>query len=121
VLARVPFRKYLTAKAVINAIIGGLAAVLPLVLMYIISSALTTAPLNHPSVDTMALRPHLGFFRAIYFNQPDGFIWMIIGIVFIVGAVFASLGLGASLIINNLVFLFLHTNDFISSSVALNY
>lgn len=101
VLARVPFRKYLKAKAIINAIIGGLAAVLPLVLMYIISSSLTNTPLNHPSVDAMALRPYEGFFRDMYFNHPDGFIWMILGITFVIGATFASLGLGASLLINN--------------------
>jgi len=101
VLARVPFRKYLNAKAIVNAIIGGSAAVLPLILMYIISSSLTTTPLNHPSVDAMALRPHEGFLRELYFNHPDGFIWMILGMVFIVGAAFSSLGLGASLLINN--------------------
>ena len=101
VLARVSFRKYLNAKAIINAMIGGLAAVLPLVLMYIISSSLTTTPLNHQSVDAMALRPHEGFLREMYFNHPDGFLWMILGMVFIVGATFASLGLGASLLVNN--------------------
>ena len=101
VLARTSYRKYLRSKAIVNALVGGLAAILPLVLMYLITSIFTTAPLNHPSVDAMALRPATGFLREIYFNNPDGFIWMILGLVFVVGAAFASLGLAASLLINN--------------------
>lgn len=104
VLARTPYRKYLKAKAVVNALVGGLVAVMPLLLTYLLSSLLTGNPLNHPSVDQMALRPYSGFLRELYFNQPDGFIWLVLGLCFLIGASSASLGLAASLLVNNRFF-----------------
>ena len=100
-IARVPFRKLMSAKVCINAIIGGLAASLPLGGLYLITTFFTKAPLNHPSVDQMALRPSHGLLRDFYMSSPDGFIVAVIAMVFLMGAVFATLGLASSLAINN--------------------
>ncbi len=103
-LARCSYRRVLQAKLVSNALSGAVAVTLPLLILYGLVNFLlprTQYPLNHPALEQYAVRPYEGLLRAVYLQNPDGFIFMVIGLVFLMGATYATFGLSISLLVNN--------------------
>ena len=100
-LARAPYGVYLRAKTLVNALAGGTAAALPLLFLYPLTSFLTKAPLNHPEIDAITLRPTSPIIFDLYSKQPDLFIVFLISVIFLMGASLATLGLSVSVLINH--------------------
>lgn len=100
-LARAPYSAYLRAKTLVNALAGGTAAALPLLLLYALTSFLTKAPLNHPEINEVTLRPTGPPIFDLYSKRPDLFIVFLIGVIFLMGASLATLGLSVSTLINH--------------------
>lgn len=95
------FGKVISAKFLANSFAGGLAASIPLVLLYAFTSLTNHNPLNHPIFNTIFARPYeIAEVTQLYNNSPDFFILLVIAVVFIVAAIFASLGMASTLLVN---------------------
>ena len=69
------FGKIIPAKFLANALAGGLAASIPLVLLYAFTSLTNHNPLNHPIFNTIFARPYeIAEVTQLYHNSPDLFI-----------------------------------------------
>jgi hypothetical protein len=99
---RAHYKSILGAKFFANAIAGALASVLPLLLLYSILTLTNHNPLNHPALNSIEGRPYeMAELVQLYKTLPDVFILIVSGTVFISGALFASLGMASTLLINH--------------------
>ena len=108
-LARANYKKVIWAKVAANALAGGVSASLPMILLYGVTRILlpvTTHPLNAPIIDQYAVRPYDGFLRMIFMQNPHWFVIIVISLVFLVGAIYATFGLSSSFLVNNRFFAF---------------
>ena len=96
------YKPLLWSKVVANALAGGTAGALPLAGLYLLTSLTNPKPINHPALDLIFGRPYESEFLAnLYRTSPDLFILIVLLAVFIMGALFASLGMAVTLAMNN--------------------
>ncbi|MCZ2096248.1 MAG: hypothetical protein LC121_08295 [Anaerolineae bacterium] len=93
ILIRCTYRRYLLSKLTVNSIAGGLAVALPLGIIFAASHLFFTTGLA-PFYESR-LRP-VGPASSIYWEYPALFILFLIGVGFVFGAVYATLGLSIS-------------------------
>jgi len=93
VLMRASYRRYLLTKLVTNLLAGGLALALPLALFFLLSHFFFATDL--PSMQEARMHP-TGPASSIYWEQPALFIFFLIAVAFVFGAVYATLGLAIS-------------------------
>jgi hypothetical protein len=109
ILSRTSFRKYITSKFLANLLAGGISIALPLLLGYGVINifylrGLTPLPVSasegwiNPS---LAWAEGRGPFGYLYRTKPDLYIFSLIGIAFLWGATYATLGMALSLFIRN--------------------
>ncbi|MGB4595568.1 MAG: hypothetical protein WBI14_06645 [Anaerolineaceae bacterium] len=92
----------LSAKFSANAIAGALAGVIPLLLLYLITIMTNHNPLNHPALNMVDGRPYeMEQLVTLYRTAPDVFILLVVAVVFVMGAIFASLGMASTLLVNH--------------------
>lgn len=101
ILARSNYKSYAWAKIVANGIAGGVAAGLPMAISYGLLSLFNKNPLNHPALNTIYLRPQEGILGELFREHPNLFFLAVIGAIFLMGFLWATFGLSASLVINN--------------------
>lgn len=101
ILAREGFGRIMRAKVLANGIAGAMAVSLPLIFSYGLLSLSNRNPLYHPTLNHFYLRPQEGFLGVLFRDQPNMFFLAVIGAVFLMGFLWASFGLSASLIVNN--------------------
>lgn len=97
VLIRTNFKTYFKNKLLINALAGGLAASIPLILLFLISNILF--PANIPN--TRFNYYPSGAFSQIYKQIPAIYIFIIILMNFLFGALYSTIGLGFSVLLKN--------------------
>lgn len=90
ILMRCRYRRYVVARFVANLLAGGLAIALPLGLMFIANHFFFARGLAPPH--QMRLRPD-GPASSLYYDTPSLYILFLIGLGFLVGAVYATLGM----------------------------
>ena len=96
------YKPLLRSKAIANALAGGAVGALPLTLLYFVTSLTNKNPINHPALDIIFGRPYENQFLVnLYTTKPDLFILVVILVVFVMGALFASLGMATTLLVNN--------------------
>lgn len=96
------YKPLLRSKTIANALAGGVAGALPLTLLYGVTSLTNKNPLNHPALDMIFGRPYESEHLVnLYRTSPDLFILVVILAVFVMGALFAALGMAATLLVNN--------------------
>lgn len=96
------YKPLLRSKATANALAGGTAGALPLAGLYLLTSLTNKNPLNHPALDMIFGRPYESTFLAnLYRTAPDLFVLVLILAVFVMGALFASLGMAVTLAVNS--------------------
>jgi len=101
-VVRERYKNVLNAKFFANAIAGALASTLPLLLLYLILTLTNHNPLNHPALNSIEGRPYeIAELVNLYKTLPDLFILVVSGAVFFIGAIFASLGMAFTLLINH--------------------
>lgn len=103
-LTRCNYRQVIRAKVAATALSGGFAVTIPLLILYGFTKVVLPPaqyPINHPVIDQYAVRPYGGILRALYMENPDGFILLVIAFVFLVGALYAMFGLSTSFITKN--------------------
>jgi ABC-type transport system involved in multi-copper enzyme maturation permease subunit len=101
-VVRERYKNVLNAKFFANAIAGALASALPLLLLYLILTLTKHNPLNHPALNSIESRPYeIAELVNLYKTLPDLFILVVSGAVFFIGAIFASLGMAFTLLINH--------------------
>ena len=101
-VVRERYKNVLNAKFFANAIAGALASALPLLLLYLILTLTNHNPLNHPALNSIEGRPYeIAELVNLYKTLPDLFILVVSGAVFFIGAIFASLGMAFTLLINH--------------------
>lgn len=99
---RTRYKPLLRSKSIANALAGGTAGALPLAGLYLLTSLTNKNLLNHPALDMIFGRPYENQFLVdLYRMTPDLFILVVILAVFVVGALFASLGMAATLLIDH--------------------
>jgi len=101
VLVRSSYRRYFLAKFVVNLLVGGLAVALPLLLLFGYTNLAWPrglAPVNEARLPFERLPGPLGY---LYRPAPDLYIFFLIGLGFIFGATYATLGLAFSSFVNN--------------------
>ncbi|MCZ2443413.1 MAG: hypothetical protein LC101_06535, partial [Flavobacteriales bacterium] len=101
-VVRERYKNVLNAKFFANAIAGALASTLPLLLLYLILTLTNHNPLNHPALNSIEGRPYeIAELVNLYKTLPVLFILVVSGAVFFIGAIFASLGMAFTLLINH--------------------
>jgi len=101
-VVRERYKNVLNAKFFANAIAGALASALPLLLLYLVLTLTKHNPLNHPALNSIEGRPYeIAELVNLYKTLPDLFILVVSGAVFFIGAIFASLGMAFTLLINH--------------------
>ncbi len=101
-VVRERYRNGLSAKFFANAIAGALASALPLLFLYLFLTLTNENPLNHPALNSIEGRPYeIAELVRVFKNLPDLFIFVVMGAVFIIGALLASLGMAFTLLINH--------------------
>ena len=93
------FSVSMTAKILANALAGAAVIVIPLLLLYLFANLYlprAAFPLNEWEA-TISGRPY-GILYDFYMNQPDRFIFLIIGLAGMMGLVYASFSMAVSLI-----------------------
>ena len=96
------YKPLLWSKTIANALAGGTAGALPLAGLYLLTNLTNKNPLNHPALDTIFGRPYENAFLAnLYRTKPDLFILIVVLAVFIIGALFAALGMAVTLAVNS--------------------
>lgn len=99
---RQTFKKVMSAKFIANAFAGALAAILPLLLLYAFTTLTNQNPINHPALNTVDGRPYeMQELVHLFQNSPDLFILLVAGVVFFIGALFATLGMASTLLVNH--------------------
>ena len=93
VLMRASYRRYVLAKLGTNFLAGGLALALPLILFFLVSH-LFFAP-DLPPMQEARMHP-TGPASSLYWDHPTLFITFLIGVAFVFGAVYATLGMAIS-------------------------
>jgi hypothetical protein len=93
ILLRCSYRRYLFAKFITNFVAGGLALALPLATLFIANHFFFATGL--PPVQEARMHP-TGPASGIYWDSPSIFILFLIGLGFVFGAVYATLGLSIS-------------------------
>ncbi len=101
ILARSSYKAYASAKILANGIAGALTVSLPLAISCSLLSLTNRNPLNHPALNVFYLRPQEGFLGVLFRQHQTLFFLAIIAAVTVMGFLWASLGLSASLVINN--------------------
>ena len=101
ILARSSYKPYAFAKILANGIAGVLVVSLPLAISYGLLSLTNYNPLNNPALNVFYLRPQEGFLGVLFREHQTLFFLAIIAAVTVMGFLWASLGLSASLVINN--------------------
>ncbi len=108
ILSRTSFRKYITSKFFANLLAGGISISLPLLLGYGVINifylrGLTPVPApGEPWINpSLAWAQGRGPFGYLYRTKPDLYIFSLIGIAFLWGATYATLGMALSLFIHN--------------------
>ena len=101
-LMRTRYKPLLRSKGIANALAGGAAGALPLAVFYLLISLINRNPINHPALTMVFGRPYESQFLVdLYTTMPDLFILIVILAVFVMGALFASLGMATTLLVNN--------------------
>ncbi|HBO34868.1 MAG TPA: hypothetical protein DD636_09090 [Anaerolineaceae bacterium] len=101
-LMRTRYKPLLRSKGIANALAGGAAGALPLALLYLLVSLINKNPINHPALTVVFGRPYESQFLVdLYTTMPDLFILVVILAVFVMGALFASLGMAVTLLVNH--------------------
>ncbi len=108
ILSRTSFRKYITSKFFANLLAGGISLSIPLLIMYGVINIFYLrgfGPVPTPGeawvggrIPYAALPGPMGNFYRV---KPDLYVSFLIGLSFIFGAVYASLGLALSLFLHN--------------------
>ncbi len=108
ILSRAPFKKYIKSKFFANLIAGGVGLSLPLVIIYVIINIFYQRgflPVPEPGeiwvnprIPYAALAGPMGNFYRV---KPDLYVFFLIVLFFIFGAIYATLGLALSLFIHN--------------------
>lgn len=93
ILLRCSYARYLITKLIVNMVAGGLALAIPLGLVFVGSYFVFSAGL--PPVHQARIHP-TGPGSEIYWDYPALYIMFLIGLSFIVGAVYATVGLAIS-------------------------
>lgn len=108
ILSRASFKKYIKSKFFANLLAGGLGLSIPLVIIYIIINIFYPRgflPVPEPgefwsgSISPYAALP--GPMGNFYRVKPDLYVFFLIVLFFIFGAVYATLGLALSLFVHN--------------------
>jgi hypothetical protein len=101
-LMRTRHKPLLRSKGMANALAGGVAGALPLALLYLVTSLINNNPINHPALGMIFGRPYENQFVVnLYTTSLNLFILVVILAVFVMSALFASLGMAATLLVNN--------------------
>ncbi len=101
VLVRSSYRRYLFAKFVANLLAGGLAVALSLILLFACTNLIYPRgllPIDQARIG--GAYPH-GPLGPLYRTAPDLYILFLVGVGFIFGATYATLGLAFSSFVNN--------------------
>jgi len=106
ILSRTSFRKYITSKFFANLLAGGISLSIPLLIMYGVINIFYLRgfpPVTAPGEARIARIPYTlpGPMAYLYRTKTDLYVFFLIGLSFIFGAVYASLGLALSLFLHN--------------------
>lgn len=101
VLIRVSRTRYFLAKFLANLLAGGLAIVLPYLAVFIYTSFAYPRGLAPVAQSRIPFDPLPGPLGYLYRQAPDFYILFLIGLGFVFGAAYATLGLAISSLINN--------------------
>jgi hypothetical protein len=102
-LSRVSYKRYLFTKYCAAALSGGIALELPMILFFLVTNIAFPRGLNSNVLEQRILSSPaaLGPFGNLYQSNPDLYIFSLIGLGFLFGAVYAILGLAISVFVEN--------------------
>ncbi len=98
-LPRTNRTRYIISKFCVNGLAGGLALALPHIIIYLI--AYLIFPEGIITYEGQSRMNVTGSFTWLYESNPALYVWGVIGVTFLFGSAYASLGLLVSLISNN--------------------
>ena len=106
ILSRTSFRKYITSKFFANLLAGGISISIPLLIMYGVINIFYPRgfpPVTAPGEARIGRIPYTlpGPMTYLYRTKTDLYVFFLIGLSFIFGATYASLGLALSLFLHN--------------------
>ncbi|MGC8691263.1 MAG: hypothetical protein ACP5SP_07480 [Caldisericum sp.] len=108
ILSRTSFRKYITSKFFANLLAGGISISIPLLIIYGVINIFYPRgfpPVPAPGEAWVNVRiPYVslpGPMGYLYLTKTDLYVFFLIGLSFIFGATYASLGLALSLFLHN--------------------
>lgn len=100
ILQRTNREQYFRSKFIVNALMGGVAVVIPLVLTFAITWILLPHGIIPEGHESQNFIPDKAF-KDLYFSMPAVYVFLMIGIAFLYGMAYASLGLAVSAIISS--------------------
>lgn len=102
VLVRSAYRSYLLAKLTANALTGGLAVAVPILVLFGYANLAYPRGLMAPDASRIVVGGYpFGPFGALYRSAPDLYVLFLVCLGFLVGVVYATLGLAISCCVEN--------------------
>lgn len=101
VLLRSPYRHYFFAKFLTNLLAGGIAVALPMLLLFVFTNIFYPRGLAPVDQSRIPSNPLPGTLGDMYRVSPDLYILFRIGLGFLFGAIYATVGLVIATLVNN--------------------